>query len=68
MANLIKYNYNSIFGHNIRHLYLKYDLSFEDILNMPMKEIKTSFYCKYDKRSKSDEKLYLYRHFQYRTE
>ena len=47
MANLMKSNCNSTFGHNIRHLYLKYDISLEDILNMSMKEIKTSFYSKW---------------------
>ena len=47
MANLMKSNCNSTFGHNIRHLYLKYGLSFEDILRMPMKDIKNNFYCKW---------------------
>ena len=46
MANLMKSNCNSIFGHNIRHLFLKYDLSFEDIKKMSMIGIKNSFYCK----------------------
>ena len=47
MANLMKSNCNSTFGHNIRHLYLKYGLSLEDILRMPMKDIKNNFYCKW---------------------
>ena len=47
MANLMKSNCNSIFGHNIRHLYLKYGLSLEDILRMSMNKIKDKFYCKW---------------------
>ena len=47
VANIMKSNCNSTFGHNIRHLYLKYGLSLEDILKMSMKEIKDNFYCKW---------------------
>ena len=82
MANLMKSNCNSTFGHNIRHLYLKYDLSLEDILNMSMKEVKTSFYCKWlesvndnfvlsaimtRELSLMKDGTYIFRYFQYGT-
>ena len=57
MANFMKSNCNSVFGHNIRHLYLKYGLTSDDLLNMSMREIKDRFYCKW-LDSVNDDSLY----------
>ena len=57
MANYMKSNCNSIFGHNIRHLYLKYGISSEDLLKMSMKEIKDRFYCTW-LNSVNDDSVY----------
>ena len=43
----MKSNCNSTFGHNIRHLYMKYGLTFDDLLKMSMMKIKDIFYCKW---------------------
>ena len=82
VANLMKSNCNSTFGHNIRHLYLKYGLSFDDILKMTMKEIKNNFYSKWLESVNDNyvysavmtrelslmKDLYLFKYFQYRAE
>ena len=47
MANFMKSNCNSIFGHNVRHLYLKYGLTSEELLNMSIGKIKDRFYCRW---------------------
>ena len=47
MANLIKSNCNSIFGHNVRHLYLKYGLTSEDLLYVSIGKNNDRFYCKW---------------------
>ena len=47
IANLMKSNCNSTFGHNIRHLYVKYGLTIDDLHKMSMMKIKDIFYCKW---------------------
>ena len=47
MANYMKSNCNSTFGNTIRHLYLKYGLTSDNLLNMSMKEIKDTCYGKW---------------------
>ena len=57
MANCMKSNCNSTFGNNIRHLYLKYGLTSDNLLNMSMKEIKDTLYGKW-LDSVSDDYVY----------
>ena len=44
MANTMKANCQSTYGHNIRHLYLKYNLNYEDYFKMSKIEIKNTLY------------------------
>ena len=47
MANAMKNDCNSILGHNIKYLSLKYNLSSENYLNMSMREVKNKMYNKW---------------------
>ena len=44
MANYMRSDCQSTYGHNIRHLYVKYDITYEECLNMPINQIKKKFY------------------------
>ena len=43
LADKIKNNCNSTFGHNLRHLIVKYDLTLNDYISVPIGKIKMHF-------------------------
>ena len=44
MGNYMSSDCRSTYGHNIRHLYLKYDITYQECLEMSMNQIKKKFY------------------------
>ena len=47
LADKIKNNCNSTFGHNLRHIIVKYDLTLNDYITVPIGKIKNTLYKKW---------------------
>ena len=43
MGNYMSSDCRSTYGHNIRHLYLKYDITYQECLEMSMNQIKRNY-------------------------